>query len=60
MLKRKSKKERRKRGECVPTSVKTIRAENSFWDQCDSIAKLEETTRNELIVRVLSEYFKNR
>ena len=54
---RKSKKDRRKRGEFVPTSVKGIRAENAFWDKCDKVASEQGTTRNDLIVSVVGAYF---
>ena len=48
--------ERRKRNSFVETVVRGVRADNEFWKKCDLIAKSENTTRNELIVRVVSEY----
>ena len=51
-----NKKERNKRNSCIPTCVRGIRAENTFWEKCDCVAKVEETTRNELVVRVVSKY----
>lgn len=47
---------RKKRNSFVPTTVKGIRAENYFWEKCAAVAKKENTSRNELIVRVVSEY----
>ena len=38
------------------TVVKGIRAEQSFFDKCDLVAKGEGVDRNKLIVRVVSEY----
>lgn len=40
----------------VPTTVKGVRAENSFWEKCDTTAESEGSTRNELIVRVVEKY----
>ena len=57
-MERKSKKDRRRRGEGVPTTVKGIRAENSFWDMCDSVSKIEGTSRNDFIVGVVSKHCK--
>ena len=34
----------------------SIRAEKEFWDNCDIVAKLEKTSRNELIARVVTKY----
>ena len=48
--------ERRKRNSFVETVVRGVRADSDFWSKCDLIAKSEKTTRNELIVRVVSEY----
>lgn len=36
----------------------SVRAEKEFWDSCDKVAKIEGTTRNELIVRVVAKYCK--
>lgn len=38
------------------TVVKGIRAEQSFFDKCDLVAKAEGVDRNKLIVRVVDEY----
>lgn len=38
------------------TVVKGLRAEQSFFDRCDLVAKAEGVDRNKLIVRVMSEY----
>ena len=38
------------------TVVKGLRAEQSFFDRCDLVAKAEGVDRNKLIVRVVSEY----
>lgn len=40
------------------TIVKGIRASSVFFDDCDKISKKEGTNRNELIVRVVSDYIK--
>lgn len=56
----KSKKVRRKRNSFVATYVKGIRAEREFWDMCNNKAIQENTSRNELIIRVVSEYCKDK
>ena len=38
------------------TIVKGVRAEEDWWDKCDVVAGREETSRNELIVRVVEQY----
>lgn len=43
----------------IKTIVKGIRAEKSFFDKCSLVAKQEGVTRNELIVKVLTEYCDN-
>lgn len=40
----------------IKTSVKSIRAENEFWDNCERVASQENTNKNELIVRVVEKY----
>lgn len=47
---------RNKRNTYVKTCVKGVRAEEGFWEKCDLVAKSENTTRNELIVSIVSEY----
>ncbi len=47
---------RKTRNGFVPTCVKGIRAETSFWEKCDYVAEVEDTSRNELVVRVVSKY----
>ncbi len=42
------------------TVVKGIRAEQSFFDKCDLVAKAEGVDRNKLIVRVVSEYYESK
>ena len=42
----------------IQTQVGSVRAEKEFWDNCDKVAKIERTTRNELIVRVVAKYCK--
>lgn len=44
------------RNSFVPTEVKGVRAEKEFWEKCDKVAKVENTSRNELIVRVADKY----
>lgn len=56
MINERKTRKRHKRNTFVETSVKGIRAENTFWDKCDLVAKSENTTRNELIVSVVGEY----
>lgn len=38
------------------TVVRGLRAEQSFWDMCDTVALMELITRNELIIRVVIKY----
>lgn len=38
------------------TIVKGIRAKQSFWDNCDLVAKKESIDRNKLIIREVSNY----
>ncbi len=40
----------------IVTIVRGVRAEQSFWDLCDYVARKENTTRNELIIRVVCAY----
>lgn len=40
----------------IKTKVKSIRAEEEFWNKCDKVAEIEKTNRNELIVRVAEKY----
>lgn len=40
----------------ISTVVKGIRADEKFWDNCEKVAKLRKTTRNELIVKVMNRY----
>lgn len=40
----------------IKTQVGSVRAEKEFWDNCDIVSRLEKTSRNELIVRVVSKY----
>ena len=40
----------------IKTVVKGLRAEQSFFDKVESVAKAENISKNELIVRVMSEY----
>lgn len=47
---------RNRRNSFIPTSVKGVRAEETFWKKCDKKAREERTTRNELIVRIVSKY----
>lgn len=51
-----SKIERNKKGCGIKTVVRGLRAEKSFFDNCDKVAEAEKTTRNELILRVVGEY----
>lgn len=43
----------------VTTKVRSVRADTEFWDMCDNTAKNENTSSNELIVRVVYEYCNN-
>ena len=40
----------------IKTVVKGLRAEQSFFDKVEIVAKAENISKNELIVRVVSEY----
>lgn len=40
----------------VETKVRGIRADDDFWEMCDKFARLEATSRNELIIRVVTQY----
>ena len=40
----------------IKTVVKSIRAEKSFFDKCNLIAKSQGITCNKLIVKVVSQY----
>lgn len=51
---------RNTRNTFIPTSVKGIRAENTFWEKLDKVAKKEGKTRNELIVVAVSKYCEGR
>lgn len=50
------KKKRNKRNSFVETKVIGLRAELSFWEMCERKAISENTTRNNLIISVMSEY----
>ena len=47
---------RNRRNSFTPTIVKGVRAEPEFFELVDKKANLEQTTRNELIVRVMTKY----
>jgi predicted DNA-binding ribbon-helix-helix protein len=47
---------RNRKGCGIQTKVGSVRAEKEFWDNCDIVAKLEKTSRNELIARVVTKY----
>lgn len=47
---------RHTRNSRVPCSAKGIRAEDEFWARLQEVADSQKTTRNELIVRVMSRY----
>ena len=49
---------RNRKGCGIQTQVGSIRAEKEFWDNCDIVAKIEKTSRNELIVRAVAKYCK--
>jgi predicted DNA-binding ribbon-helix-helix protein len=51
---------RNTRNSFTETKVRSVRAEPAFWEMCDSIAKEENTSTNELIVRVVYEYCNNK
>lgn len=46
------------RKENKKTVVRGIRAPQNFWERCDVVANREQKTRNDLIVKVVSEYCK--
>ena len=47
---------RQRRNSFVPSASYGIRAENSFWENCNKVAKIEKISRNQLIVRVVAKY----
>lgn len=48
-----------KRNSFIPTKVRGVRAELSWWEMCENVAEVENTTVNEMIVRVVAEYCQN-
>jgi predicted DNA-binding ribbon-helix-helix protein len=55
-VKKIEKRKRNKRNSFIETKVVGLRAELSFWEMCEKKAKSENTTRNNLIISVVSEY----
>jgi predicted DNA-binding ribbon-helix-helix protein len=55
-MKKRNLKKSNHKGCGVLTVVRGIRAEQCFFDKCDEIAVLEDTNRNELIVRIVKDY----
>ena len=55
-----NKRVRNKRNSFVPTKVIGIRAECLFWELCDKVAYEEHTTRNDLVIRAVSQYIENK
>ena len=49
---------RNRKGCGIKTNIRSIRAEDEFWEMCTKTCEIEKTTRNELIVRVVSKYCK--
>lgn len=49
---------RNARGSFVPTTVRGVRAEDSFWEMVDGVAKAKGKTRNGLIVEAVEDYCK--
>lgn len=47
---------RNKRGCGINTVVRGLRAEKAFWDICDKFSAEEGMSRNEFIVRIVSQY----
>lgn len=47
---------RKKRNSFSGSVVKGVRADSEFWTMCDNVANGENTSRNELIVRVVAQY----
>jgi predicted DNA-binding ribbon-helix-helix protein len=54
-----ARKERRKRNSFIPTKVRGVRAEYEFWELLNAVTELENTTGNELIIRVVTNYCEN-
>ena len=42
------------------TVVRGIRATDEFWSKCDIVARLENTDRNKLIVKIMNDYYENK
>ena len=40
----------------MPTKVVGVRADCDFWKNCEEIATKQNTTRNDLIVSIVSDY----
>jgi predicted DNA-binding ribbon-helix-helix protein len=47
---------RRRRNTRAKSSVRGIRAADEFWDVCQKVAKQENTSVNELVVREVYKY----
>lgn len=47
---------RKKRNSFAGSVVKGVRADSEFWLMCENVANSENTSRNELIVRVVAQY----
>ena len=44
------------KGSGVSTRVRSIRADEEFWELCDKVCELQKTNCNELIVRAAIRY----
>lgn len=50
-----------KRNSFIPTKVRGVRAEVSWWEVCDYVAtSVDNSNTNEMIVRVVAEYCDNK
>ena len=55
-----NKRPRNKRNSFIPSKVIGVRAECELWDRCDKVAIILNTTRNDVIVKAVIEYIKDK
>lgn len=57
MEEKRVRKVQKRRNSFIPTKVRGIRADVSWWEMCDKVAKkIDNSNANEMIVRVVAEY----
>ena len=55
-----NKRERNKRNSFVPTKCVSVRGDLPFWEMCEKQAKIEQCTRNNFIISVITNYCKDK